>query len=108
MADDKILDNIPEDEDFEPELLTLTDDDGKEYTFEILDEIEENGQYYIALVPSFDTPEDILNTDGELVILKEVFEGDETFYDDITNEKELEKISSIFVSRLQDYYEIVE
>lgn len=107
MADEKILNDINE-EDYEPELLTLTDDDGKEYTFEILDEIEENGQFYIALVPSFDTPEDILNTDGELVILREVFEGDEVFYDDITNEKELEKISSIFVSRLQDYYEIVE
>ncbi len=108
MADEKILDNIQEDEDFEPELISLTDDEGNEYTFEILDEIEENGQYYIALVPSFDTPEDILNTDGELVILREVFDGDETYYDDITDEKELEKISSIFVSRLQDYYEIVE
>lgn len=107
MAEDfkKVIDN---DEDYEPELISLTDENGKEYSFEILDEIEENGIRYIALIPSVENPEELLNADGELVIMKETEEDGELYYDDITDEKELEKISNIFTTRLQDFYEIIE
>ena len=33
-------DNIKENEEYNPDLINLTDDDGKEYNFEVLDAIE--------------------------------------------------------------------
>ena len=43
-------------EEYNPDLLTLTNDDGEEYTFELLDTIEEEEAAYVALTPCFDDP----------------------------------------------------
>lgn len=53
------------------ELFTLTDDDGKEQQFELLGKLEISGTTYYALVPQYEDPNDELQDDGELVILKE-------------------------------------
>ena len=38
-------------EEYNPDIITLEDDDGKEYTFEVLDRIETDEARYIALLP---------------------------------------------------------
>ncbi len=53
------------------ELFTLTDDDGKEQVFELLGKLELDDTTYYALVPQYEDPNDELQDDGELVILKE-------------------------------------
>ena len=57
-------------EEYNPDIITLEDDDGKEYTFEVLDRIETDEARYIALLPVYDKPEEMLQDSGELVILK--------------------------------------
>ena len=56
--------------DYNPDLITVTDEEGEEHTFEILDRIENDEAKYAALVPVYDEPEDMLDDDGELIILR--------------------------------------
>ena len=62
--------DFEQEDNFEPDLISLTDDDGKEYQFEILDQIEYNDEHYLALMPKYDDPKEMLDSDGELVVLK--------------------------------------
>ncbi len=92
-------------EEYAPDLLTLVDDEGQEHEFEIIDTLEHGEEHYIALVASYDDPEEQLQDDGELVILKSVFDGDEEFLEAIEDEAEFDEIAAIFMERLQDDYE---
>ena len=103
------MDEIKNKDDYNPDIVTLSDDDGKEYTFEVLDAIETDTGRYLAMLPVYDDPQDQLNDSGELVIVKvgEEENGDEYYYE-IEDDDEYERIANEFVSRLQDYYEIDE
>ena len=61
------------DETYEPELLTLSDEDGNEQEFEIIDSLELGDDFYYALVPIL-SDESIETDDGDLVILKVITE----------------------------------
>ena len=69
-------------EEFNPDIVTLQDDDGKEYTFEILDAIEDDENRYLALLPVYEDPQKILDDSGELVIVKVEEENGEEFDED--------------------------
>ena len=43
---------------FDADLISLLDDDGNEYEFEILDEIDHRDGHFMVLMPLFDLPED--------------------------------------------------
>ena len=43
---------------FDADLLSLLDDEGNEYEFEILDEIDYKDGHYYVLMPLFDLPEE--------------------------------------------------
>ena len=92
-----------------PDLYTLEDEDGKEQVFELLDVMELDGEKYFALTPYYDDPEKMLESDGEVVILKSVFEGDEEMmvsFDE--NEEEYDRVGEIFIKRLEEMYDIGE
>ncbi len=93
---------------FQPDLISLTDDEGKEYQFEILDQIEYNDERYLALMPKYDDPKEMLDSDGELVVLKVIVEGDEEVFEEIEDDEEYEDVAGIFIDRLQDLFEITE
>ena len=96
-------------EDYTPDLISLSDDEGNEYNFEVLDAIETDDARYVALTPVFDDPEDQVNDDGSLIIMKEVEEPDgELYYVEIEDDEEYETVGDAFIARLQDYYEIDE
>lgn len=97
-----------ENNDYNPDIVTLTDDDGKEYSFEVLDGIESDMGRYIALLPVYESAEQMIEDNGELVILKVVEENGEEFFEDIEDDDEYETISEAFVDRLQDRFEIDE
>ncbi len=94
--------------DYTPDIVTLSDDDGKEYTFEILDAIESDMGRYLALLPVFDDPNEQLQDSGELVIVKVEEEDGEEYFVDIEDDDEYETVSEAFIDRLRDYYEIDE
>ena len=101
------MDEIKNKDDYNPDIVTLSDDDGKEYTFEVLDAIETDTGRYLAMLPVYDNPQDTLNDSGELVIVKagEEENGDEYYYE-IEDDDEYETIADAFVESLEDFFEI--
>ena len=65
-----------ENQHFGNDIITLTDDDGKNYEFEIIDAIETDEGRYLAMIPYFSDPKAKLDDSGELVIVK-VFEDED-------------------------------
>ncbi len=95
-------------EEYNPDLITLSDDDGKEYTFEVLDAIEDDNSRYLALLPVYDDPQKILDDSGELVIVKVAEEDGEEYFTEIEDDDEYEMVADAFIDRLQDAFEIDE
>lgn len=105
------LDEELEESDLAPDLISLIDDDGNEYEFEILDTYDCDEGHYIAIVPYSPDSEDD-DSEGDLMILKaaddEENEEGEFYYAPIEDDAEFNRISDIFVERLEEYYDIVE
>ena len=95
-------------EEYNPDIVTLSDDEGKEYTFEVLDAIECDLGRYLALLPVFDDPQKLLEDSGELVIVKVEEENGEEFFSEIEDDDEYDTIADAFVDRLADKFEIDE
>ena len=93
-------------EDYNPDIVSLTDDSGKEFTFEVLDAVETDDARFLALLPVYDDPQQMLDDSGELVIVKEGEENGEMYYYEIEDDDEYETIADAFVDRLEDYFEI--
>ena len=93
-------------EEYNPDLITLQDDNGKEYSFEVLDAIETDMGRYLALLPTFEDPAKMLDDSGELVIVKVGEEDGEEYFYEIEDDDEYETIADAFVDRLEDFFEI--
>ena len=91
---------------YTPDLFTLEDEEGNEQEFELLDVMEYEGEKYYALTPYYgDQKEDMLEDDGEVVILKEEeLEDGETMLVSIEEDDEYEKIGALFLERLNEIY----
>lgn len=88
------------------DLVTVVDDDGKEHLFEELDRIEtDSGDRYVALIPVLDDDVEILEDDGDVLILKVLEEDGESYLIQIEDEDEFNEIGNIFEDRLIDKYE---
>ncbi|MCL2539131.1 MAG: DUF1292 domain-containing protein [Oscillospiraceae bacterium] len=105
MDNDSGCKNEEEGVEFLADLITLTDEDGEEHTFELVDTLERNSQSYVALIPDSEDPEDALQDDGSLVIMKIVEEDGEEILELIEDDEEFEDISNIFMDRLSDLFE---
>ncbi len=95
-------------EEYNPDIITLSDDDGKEYVFEVLDAIETDTDRYLALLPQYDDPQKMLDDSGELVIVKVGEENGEEYYYEIEDDDEYETVADAFMDRLSDFFEIDE
>ncbi len=91
-------------EEYNPDIVSVIDEDGVEHTFEELDRIETDDGKYVALLPVYDDAEDIIEDDGEIIILQVEEENDETFLCPIEDEKKFDEIGKIFEERLQDLF----
>ncbi len=79
----------------EVELLTLTDENGNEATFEYLDVIEYQGKEYLMLLPTDDS--------GEIVILEiEPVDEENENYISVTDEDVLNAVYEIFKEKFKD------
>ena len=96
------------DNEFGNDILTLEDDDGVEYTFEVLDAIDNGENRYMALSPVYDDPQQTLEDSGELVILKVVTVDGEEFLETIEDEDEMDEIADIFMERLEEDYDVID
>ena len=99
---------MEEEEDFDGTLFTLTDEEGNEHEFELLDSMEYGDEVYVALVPVYDQPEDVVEADGELVILQMVEDEEGEGFIQIEDEDTFNKVAAEFEKRLSDEYEITD
>lgn len=88
------------------DIVSVVDEDGKEHIFEELDRIEtDDGNRYVALVPVYDDDVEILEDDGDVLILKVIEEDGESYLIQIEDEEEFNEIGNIFEDRLIEKYE---
>ena len=87
-------------EEFGPNFVTVTDEDGNEFELEHLDTLEYNGQTYMAFFPAVEDEADEESEDYGLVILKSVTENGEELLSTLDDEAELEKIYELFMEQL--------
>ena len=93
-------------EEFGPDIVSVTDEEGVEHIFEELDRIEtDDGNRYVALIPIYDDEEEILDSDGDVLILKVIEEDGDNYLIQIEDEKEFNEIGNIFEDRLIEKYE---
>jgi uncharacterized protein YrzB (UPF0473 family) len=92
---------LPEDDEEEVSILTLTDENGQETSYEFLDLISYNGQDYVILLP---IDED--DADDGLVVILEVHEIDEENeeYVSIEDEAVLDAVYDIFKEKYKEFF----
>jgi len=102
------MSEINKNEEYNPDIVSLVDDEGKEYIFEVLDAVETDEARYLALLPQYTDPQAMLDDSGELVIVKVGEDNGEEYFYEIEDDDEYETIADAFVDRLQDRFEIDE
>ena len=93
-------------DDYEALVVNLVDEEGKEYPFTVIEEIEYNGALYRALVPYAENEEDLLEEDLDLVIMKVGQDEEGEYYDLVEDEEEYCQVSEIFEHKLEADYNI--
>ncbi|MCI8553761.1 MAG: DUF1292 domain-containing protein [Clostridiales bacterium] len=96
-------------DEYNADLVSVVDEDGKRHDFELLDAIETDDGRYVALLPVYENAAESLDDDGELIILEVVEEesGEEVLVP-IEDDGIFEDIASIFEERLSELFEIEE
>ena len=93
-------------EEFGPDFITVTDEDGNEFELEHLDTLEYNGQTYMAFFPAVAAGQDGEPADGELgeeyglIILKTVLVDGEEQLSTLDSDEELEAVYQQFMESL--------
>lgn len=92
-------------EEYNPDIVSVVDEDGVEHIFEELDRIETEDGKFVALLPVYDDAEDIIDDDGEIIILKVEEENNgDTFLCPIEDEKLFNEVGKYFEDRLSDLF----
>ena len=96
-------------EEFGPDFITVTDEDGNEFELEHVDTLEHNGQVYMAFFPAVEEGEDgevaDVDLDDEeygLIIMKVIEENGEEMFSTLDTEAEEEEVYQLFMDRLFD------
>ena len=90
-------------EEFGPNFITLTDEDGNEIELEYVDAIEVDGQTYMAFFPTVDDEADEAAAEEfGLVILKSITENGEELLSTLDSDEELNRVYDLFMEHLMD------
>lgn len=88
---------------YEPDLMSLLDEEGNEYEFEVLDEIDFKDSHYYALMPLFDLPEQGIDSESTYMIFEAVEdENGEPQLAEIDDDALIDEIAEIFENRFFD------
>ena len=91
-------------EEFGPDFITLTDEDGNEFELEHLDTLEFNGETYMAVLPAEyedeDPSKELEEDDLGLIILKVVEENGGEELSTLDSDEELEAVYERFMEIL--------
>ena len=79
-------------EDFGPDFITVTDEDGNDIELELVDALEHKGVTYMAFFPAVEEGADEDSDDYGMVILKSITENGEDFLSTLDSEEELTEV----------------
>lgn len=90
-------------DEFGPDFITVTDEDGNDLELEFIDALEHNGVRYMAFFPA-DAPDGDVpegkEQEAEIVILKSVTENGEDFLSTLDTDEELNEVYDLFMEQL--------
>ena len=89
-------------DEFGPNFVTLTDDEGNDIELEYVDALEHNGTTYMAFFPVVeeDSEDEENQEEYGLVILKSQMENGEEFLVTIDDEEEIDKVYDLFMEQI--------
>ncbi len=91
------MSNVDNEELFDANLVSLVDEDGNEYEFEILDEIDYKDGHYYALMPLFNMPEEGIDSESTYMIFEAVEdENGDPQLAEVDDDDLLDEIAEIF------------
>ena len=94
-------------ENFGPDFITVTDEDGNDFELELVDTLEHQGVTYYAMFPAVaedeesGEPQDVDADDEEygLVIMKAIEENGEELLSTLDSDEELDEVYELFMER---------
>lgn len=94
-------------ENFGPDFITVTDEDGNDFELELVDTLEHKGITYYAMFPAVEEdeatgqPRDVDADDEEygLVIMKAIEENGEELLSTLDSDEELDEVYELFMER---------
>ena len=92
---------------FGPDFITVTDEDGNDFELELVDTLEHKGITYYAMFPAVEDdeatgqPQDVDADDEEygLVIMKAIQEDGEELLSTLDSDEELDEVYELFMER---------
>ena len=89
-------------DEFGPNFVTLTDDEGNDIELEYVDALEHNGTTYMAFFPVVEEDSEDEENEEEygLVILKSQMENGEEFLVTIDDKEEIDKVYDLFMEQI--------
>ncbi len=87
-------------DEFGPNFITLTDDDGKDIEMEYVDALEYQGKTYMAFFPVVEEGADEEDEEYGLVILRSEAENGEDFLVTVDDGQELDTVYDLFMEQI--------
>lgn len=91
---------------YEPDIISVTDENGNEILFELLERYETEDNVYVAITEYRDDAEEIVEADYEVIILKVLEDSGEEYLAEIEDENEYEQVSDILMAKIEEQYEV--
>ena len=87
-------------EEYGPDFITVTDEDGNDIELELLDVLEHKGRTYMAFFPAVPEGAEEDSDDYGMVILKSITENGEELLSTLDSEAELTEVYDLFMEML--------
>lgn len=91
---------------YQPDILSVSDEDGNEILFELLERYETDEDVYVAITEYHDEAEEIVDADYEVIILKVMEEDGEEYLAEIEDEMEYEQVSDILMGMVEEKFDV--
>lgn len=95
-----------EEEFYQPDLISVSDDEGNEIIFELLERYETDNDVYVAITEFHDDAEEIVEADNEVIILKVLEDNGEEYLAEIEDEIEFEQVSDILMAMVEEKFDV--
>lgn len=91
---------------YEPDIISVTDDNGEEILFELLERYENGGNTYVAITEYRDDAEEIVEADYEVLILRVLEDDGNEYLSEIENEDEFNQVSDVLMKMVEEKFEV--